>query len=65
MKAALIVLAFGVATIFTAPPAPKAVSILGRLLGNASTFESDRKDLESRQRSLELSPLFYRALRGP
>lgn len=64
MKIALIVMALGVAVIRTSPDIPAATWAENRLHTRASEFVTERDEHEADWRSLELTPLLYRALAG-
>jgi hypothetical protein len=64
MKIALIVMALGVAVIRTSPYIPSATGAENRLHTRASELATERDEREAHWRSLELTPLLYRALAG-
>jgi hypothetical protein len=64
MKIALIVMALGVALVRTSPYIPSAPWAENRFHTRASELTMEREDREANWRSLELTPLLYRALAG-
>ena len=64
MKIALIVMALGVAVIRTSPHLPTATWAENRFHTRASELVTEGDEREADWRSLELTPLLYRALAG-